>query len=266
MNRIAEIFNRRRALVIFTVAGYPSFERSEAAVETAIENGADIIEIGVPFSDPMADGPVIAAAGIQAIQAGCTLKKVLEMIGRIRRRHPDTGLILFSYLNVMFHYGLDALCAELERIGADGILAVDLPLEERDELLTPCRAHGLHLIPLLAPTTPPERAARILETATGFAYFVCVKGVTGVRSGVPPELAEELRRVRAISPVPVVAGFGIGSGASAATVAAEADGVVAGSAFVKALDSGDPAGLVAELARAVHAPFTERCAARNRPL
>lgn len=256
MDRIAEIFQRcrngrRRALVIFTVAGFPSLEASEAAVETAVANGADIIELGVPFSDPMADGAVIAAAGVRAIEAGCTLVKVLELAGRLRSRHPETGLILFSYMNPMYHYGIDALCGELKRIGMDGILAVDLPLEERGELLVPCRAAGLHLIPLLAPTTPPERAARILNGATGFAYFVCVKGVTGVRSGIPPELFDELRRIRSVSGIPVVAGFGIGSGDSAAKIAPEADGVVVGSAFVRQLESGDPAGLTAELARAV---------------
>ena len=262
MDRIAEIFHRcrrgnRRALVIFTVAGFPSFPACEEALEKAVSAGADIIELGVPFSDPMADGPVIADAGRRAIEAGCTLPGVLELAERFRKRHPETGIILFSYMNVMFHYGLEALCAELQRIGVDGILAVDLPLEEREELAAPCRAHDLHLIALLAPTTPPERAARILESASGFAYFVCVRGVTGVREGVESLLPEELRRIRSLSPVPVVAGFGIGSGRTASAVAAEADGVVVGSAFVGAQESGDPEALVSELARSIRAPKTE---------
>ncbi len=134
MDRIAAIFSRcraegRAALVIFAEAGYPDMARSEADIEAAIDHGADIIELGVPFSDPMADGAVISAAGQAAIHSGCTLPKILAMAARLRERHPETGIILFSYMNLMFHYGEEALCAELERIGLDGILAVELPLE-----------------------------------------------------------------------------------------------------------------------------------------
>lgn len=253
MNRIATIFQQcraenRAALVIFAEAGYPDLAQSEQHIDNAIANGADLIELGIPFSDPMADGPVISAAGQTAIANGANLANILEMAARLRQKHPTTGLILFSYFNVMYNYGLEALCAELQRIGVDGILAVDLPCEERDELLAPCRAHGLHLIPLVSPATSPERAKAIVQDATGFVYYVSVRGITGARSAMPPELAANLATLRELSPVPVVVGFGIASRDSAHTVAACADGVVVGSAFVSACDApGRAAALVREL-------------------
>ena len=239
MTRIATIFQQcraenRAALVIFAEAGYPDLAQSEQHIDNAIENGADIIELGIPFSDPMADGPVISAAGQTAIANGANLANILEMAARLRQKHPTTGLILFSYFNVMYNYGLEALCAELQRIGVDGILAVDLPFEERDELLAPCRRHGLHLIPLVSPATDAARMRRIVEGATGFIYYVSVRGITGVRSTLPPELAERIREVRAAAGIPVAVGFGIGSGEAAHAVAQDADGVIVGSAFVKA--------------------------------
>ncbi len=253
MNRLPDIFRRcraegRAALIIFAEAGYPDLRQSEQDIDDAIDNGADIIELGIPFSDPMADGPVIAAAGKTAIDNGATLKDILAMAARLRKRHPATGLVLFSYFNVMCRYGLEALCAELQRIGVDGILAVDLPLEERDELLAPCRAHGLDLIPLVSPATGPERARAIVQGITGFVYYVSVRGITGARAAMPPELAENLALLRKISPVPVVVGFGIACRESAQTVAACADGVVVGSAFVSACGHpGEAAALVRDL-------------------
>ena len=239
MDRLSSIFaqcraENRAAFIIFAEAGYPNLAQSEKDIDTAIENGADIIELGIPFSDPMADGPVISAAGQTAIEHGATLVNILEMAARIRQKHPETGLVLFSYFNVMYNYGLEKLCAELQRIGLDGILAVDLPLEERDELLTPCRSHGLHLIPLVSPATSPERAKAIVEDITGFVYYVSVRGITGARASMPPELAQKLETIRQLSPVPVVVGFGIASQEAAHIVAACADGVVVGSAFVNA--------------------------------
>ncbi len=239
MDRIDQVFFRcraekRAALIIFAEAGYPDLAQSEQDIDAAIENGADIIELGIPFSDPMADGPVISAAGQKAIENGANLVNILEMAARIRQKHPATGLILFSYFNVMLNFGLEKLCAELQRIGVDGILAVDLPLEEREELLTPCRNHGLHLIPLVSPATSAERAKMIVQDITGFVYYVSVRGITGARSAMPPELAKNLAALRELSPVPVVVGFGIASQDSAHTVAACADGVVVGSAFVTA--------------------------------
>lgn len=239
MDRISEIFAQRRsekrgALIIFAEAGYPTMDTCEQSIHAAIDAGADVIELGVPFSDPMADGRVISEASQQALANGMTLTGVLELVKRLRQRHPKTGIILFSYMNPMFSYGLEKLCQDLSQAGGDGILAVDLPYEERQELLPHCRANGLHLIPLISPLTDEERAAAIAGDATGFVYYVSVKGVTGVRQGLPPELAEHTAMVARHSKAPVAVGFGIATGEDAAAVAALADGVIVGSAFIKA--------------------------------
>ena len=191
MDRIANIFAARKPLVIFTSVGYPTEEQSEQAVCAAIEKGADIIELGVPFSDPMADGPVISAASQVAIKEGMTLPKTIAFAARLRAKYPQTGLILFSYMNPLLHIGYDAVCQQLADAGVDGILPVDLPLEERGELLVPARAHGLHVIPLVSPLTPEDRVAKIVEGMTGFVYYINVAGVTGARDTLPQPLREE---------------------------------------------------------------------------
>lgn len=240
MNRIPSIFQKctaekRKALVIFNSCGFPDEKSSEELIEKTIRAGADIIELGVPFSDPIADGVLIQKASQEAIRNGITLKKILGMAQRIRRKFPETGLILFSYFNVMMNYGLEELTAELAEIGIDGILAVDLPYEESDELKLLCARNHLHLIPLVSPATTPERAEKIMRDATGFVYYVTVRGVTGERSELPAELAERLHQIRELSPVPVVAGFGISKEETARAVAEHADGIVVGSAAIHPL-------------------------------
>ena len=234
MDRIANIFAARKPLVIFTSVGYPTEEQSEQAVCAAIEKGADIIELGVPFSDPMADGPVISAASQVAIKEGMTLPKTIAFAARLRAKYPQTGLILFSYMNPLLHIGYDAACQQLAEAGIDGILPVDLPLEERNELLSPARAHGLHVIPLVSPLTPEERVAKIVEGMTGFVYYINVAGVTGARDTLPPEVAERIAMIKRHTSLPVAAGFGIASAAAAKAAANAADGVISGSGFVKA--------------------------------
>ena len=234
MDRIANIFAARKPLVIFTSVGYPTEEQSEQAVCAAIEKGADIIELGVPFSDPMADGPVISAASQVAIKEGMTLPKTIAFAARLRAKYPQTGLILFSYMNPLLHIGYDAVCQQLADAGVDGILPVDLPLEERDELLVPARAHGLHVIPLVSPLTPEDRVAKIVEGMTGFVYYINVAGVTGARDTLPPEVAERIAMIKRHTSLPVAAGFGIASAAAAKAAANAADGVISGSGFVKA--------------------------------
>lgn len=236
MDRLSNIFASKKPLIVFTTAGYPDPETSEHGIVAAIENGADIIELGVPFSDPMADGPVIAAASQQTADAGYSIRDVLALAGRIRARFPHVGIILFSYMNPMLHYGYEPLCAELARVGVDGILPVDLPLEERDELLGPCRAHGLHMIPLVSPLTPPDRAAKIVDGMTGFVYYINVAGVTGARRGLPPDYPQLVAQVKALTDLPVASGFGIADAETAAEAARHADGVISGSGFVKSLD------------------------------
>lgn len=234
MDRISNIFAKRKPLILFTSVGYPNEKQCEEAVNAAIEKGADIIELGVPFSDPMADGPVISAASQEAIKQGMTLEKVIAFAARLRQKHPSVGLILFSYMNPLLHIGYEKVCKMLADAGVDGILPVDLPLEERDELLTPIRANGLHLIPLVSPLTPEDRIAEIVKGMTGFIYYINVAGVTGARSTLPPNVAEHIAMIRRHTTLPVAAGFGIATPEAARAVAEIADGVISGSAFVKA--------------------------------
>ena len=234
MDRISKIFANRKPLVIFTSVGYPTEEQCEKAVCAAIEQGANIIELGVPFSDPMADGPVIAAASQEAIKNGMNLDKVIAFAARIRARYPEVGLILFSYMNPLLHQGYENVCKKLKDAGVDGILPVDLPLEERDELLEPAKACGLHIIPLVSPLTPEERIAKIVEGMTGFVYYINVAGVTGARDALPQDVPEHIAAIKRHTNLPVAAGFGIADAASAKAAALAADGVISGSGFVKA--------------------------------
>ena len=253
MDRLSEIFASKKPLIVFTTAGYPDPETSERGIAAAIENGADVIELGVPFSDPMADGPVIAAASQKAAEAGYSINDVLALAGRIREKFPRVGLIVFSYMNPMLHYGYEALCAKLAEIGVDGVLPVDPPLEERDELLGPCRANGLHMIPLVSPLTPPDRVKAIVDGMSGFVYYINVAGVTGARHGLPPDYPRLIEGVKSVTALPVASGFGIADAETAAEAARHADGVISGSGFVKALgESVEAAGrFVQNLARGV---------------
>lgn len=252
MNRIQTCFARakaenRPAFVAYLTIGHPSLADSERAVDRLIAEGADVIELGVPFSDPFADGAVIRAAANAALKNGTTMGDVLALAARLRARHPDTPLVVFSYYNLILSRGAETFAAEAEKAGVDAVLAVDLPLEERDELLSILRPHGLTLVPLIAPNTPLPRVA---ESAAGvedsFLYVITVKGVTGARSELPPELAGHLDAIKKTTAVPVVAGFGISSRVQGADIVrGHADGFVIGSAIVKklgagALDAPDP--------------------------
>ena len=246
MNRIQKCFERSRAenraaFVAYLTIGYPSLEASEKAIDRLIaESGADIIELGVPFSDPFADGAVIRAAAYEALKQGVTMTDVLALAARVRAKHPDTPLVVFSYYNLILSMGAETFAAAAEKAGVDAVLAVDLPLEERDELLSVLKPHGLTMVPLIAPNTP---VARVVESATGvedsFLYVITVKGVTGVRGELPPELTGHLDAIRAAVKVPIVAGFGIASREQGtALVKGHADGYVIGSAIVRKLGSG----------------------------
>lgn len=237
-NRIEQCFEccrceQRSALIVYATVGYPSLAESETIIGNLIDSGADMIELGVPFSDPMADGPVIQEAGQKALANGATLKGVLDVAARIRANYPQTPLVLFSYYNVLLNYGLKALGEKLETAGVDAVLVVDLPLEERQEL-APLLEH-VTLIPLLSPATSPERARQIVNGAGGFAYYITVRGVTGVRSALPVELAGEIAAMRTRLPLPVAAGFGISTPEMARAVGECADAVVVGSAVMSLL-------------------------------
>ena len=243
MNRIQKCFERSRAegraaFVAYLTIGYPSLEASERAIDRLIgECGADVIELGVPFSDPFADGAVIRAAAYEALKNGVTMRDALALAGRERQKHPDTPLVIFSYYNLILSMGAETFAAEADKVGVDAVLAVDLPLEERDELLSVLRPHGITMVPLIAPNTP---ISRVKESAAGvedsFLYVITVKGVTGVRGELPPELSSQLDAIRDAVGTPVVAGFGIGSRAQGTAIAkGHADGYVIGSAIVKQL-------------------------------
>jgi len=256
MSRIDATFERlkaegRKGLVGYLTAGDPDLTTSEQDIRTALDAGVDILELGVPFSDPTADGPVIQAAAQRALASGVTLRGVLEMVARLRANYPDQPMVLFGYANPFFRYGYDAVCADAAGVGVDGILTVDLPFEESDELRQYTARHGLDFIPLIAPVTPPERMTRILAGASGFVYYIMVKGVTGARESLASDLAARMEALRTVTALPVAAGFGVGSGEQARAIAAHADAVVVGSALVKAAREGRLAALTGELAAAL---------------
>lgn len=237
MGRIESTFARLRqqgetALIPFITAGDPDLGRTEALIHILVEAGADIIELGFPFSDPMADGPVIQAASERALAAGATLPAILEMVARVRR-HTNVPIVLMGYYNPIFHYGPARFARDAATAGVDGLLLVDLPPEEAEEIHGDLRAAGVRLITLLAPTSPPERMARLAAAGEGFLYYVSMTGVTGVSQVDAGAIESAVRSLRAQSPVPVAVGFGISSPADAAAVGTFADAVVVGSALVK---------------------------------
>lgn len=229
----------RGAFVAYLTMGFPTIEASERAADEAIANGADILELGVPFSDPFADGGVIRSAACEALRNGATMTSVIALAKRLRAKHPDTGLVLFSYCNPVFSMGLDAFAEAAADAGIDAVLVVDLPLEEREELLARLRPRGVGFVPLIAPNTPIER---VLESERGigdsFLYAITVKGTTGERTALPDNLAERLDAIRSVAHLPIAAGFGISTRAQADEVSRHADGFIVGSALVKCVAEG----------------------------
>jgi len=236
-----------KAFVAFVTAGDPSLERT---IEVALElerGGVDILELGVPFSDPLADGPVIQRASERALRRGTRLTSVLEAVHEIRRR-SQLPLVLFSYLNPLLSYGLERLAGAARDAGVDGVLVTDLPPEEADGWLAVARAAALDTVFLAAPTSPDRRLARIAAGSSGFVYAVSRTGVTGERDAVSADAAPLVARLRALTAAPVALGFGISTPEQVAAAAAIADGVVVGSALVRFLEE-SPAGDVAEQVR-----------------
>ncbi len=237
MGRIEAAFERlrmekRSALIPFLTAGDPDLATTESLLLTLVEAGADLIELGFPFSDPMADGPTIQAASERALAAGTTLTGILAMVSRLRQR-TQVPIILMGYYNPIFHHGPERFAAEASAAGVDGLLLVDLPPEETAEINGFLQAAGIRLITLLAPTTPPARRKALAAAAEGYLYYVSMTGVTGVQQVDAAAIRQDVLTLRAESPVPVAVGFGISSPEDAAAVANFADAVVVGSALVK---------------------------------
>jgi tryptophan synthase alpha chain len=257
LERIAAAFAAapgRAALMPYLMGGFPDVDGSVAIGEACADAGADLVELGVPFSDPLADGPVIHAAGTRALAAGATLHGVLRAATRIAERLP---VVLMCYANPLLARGLERFAGELAAAGASGLIVPDLPLEEAGAMRDACDAAGLALVPLVAPTTPDERLEAIASRARGFLYTVSLTGTTGERSAVESSLAAVLARAKAHSPVPVAVGFGISTPEQAAAAAAAgADGVIVGSRLVRAaaeaVDAGtDPGAAVGEAVAAL---------------
>ena len=237
MSRIAEKFNTlgavgEKALIAFITAGDPDLSVTEECILEMERGGADIIELGVPFSDPMADGPTIQKSSERALAAGTTLPKILDMVKSVRR-HSEIPIVLMGYFNPVFLYGTVKFAADAAAAGIDGVLLVDLPPEEAGDFKNAAFSAGIDLISLLTPTSDEERIKKVAGLGSGFVYYVSVTGVTGVRQSVADSLFEKVEQIRKRVPLPVAVGFGISDPTQAGRVARVADGVVVGSAIVK---------------------------------
>ncbi len=232
----------RAALVTYVMAGDPDPETSLKILEGLPKAGADIVEFGLPFTDPMADGPAIQAAGLRALKAGQNTGKTLDLVRRFRAGDGETPVILMGYFNPIYRYGVDRFLAEAKAAGVDGLIVVDLPAEEDEELCLPALRAGLAFIRLATPTTDDRRLPTVLANTSGFVYYVSITGITGAATPDFGKVATAVERIKRHSPLPVVVGFGVKNGAHAAAIAEGADGVVVGSALVEALKGSLDAG------------------------
>ena len=219
----------KAAFIPFIMGGDPDATQSLELLNALPDAGADIIEIGMPFSDPMADGPVIEAAGNRALDAGMTLAGVLQLVTKFREKNQHTPMVLMGYANPPYHMGWENFCAAAAKAGVDGLILVDIPPEEEGEITPHLNQHGIDLIRLVTPTSDAKRREVILKSASGFVYYVTSLGVTGLRSSLPPDLAARIDRVRQLSGLPVMAGFGFSEPAQAAGLAGALDGIIVGS-------------------------------------
>ncbi|MAO54892.1 MAG: tryptophan synthase subunit alpha [Rhodospirillaceae bacterium] len=225
----------RAGLVTFLTAGDPTPEASEDILLGIAEAGADLIEIGMPFSDPMADGPAIQASSLRALKAGMTLPKTLEIVRSFRKKDDDTPIILMGYFNPIYIYGVDRFLTDAREAGIDGLIVVDLPPEEEGELCLPAIEAGLNFIYLTAPTTDDKRLPKVVKHASGFVYYVSITGITGTKSADAGQVGEAVARIRRHTDLPVAVGFGIKTPDQAAEIAKVADAAVVGSALVQVI-------------------------------
>ncbi len=234
MSKIARAFENGKAFIAFITCGDPDLETTAAAVRAAVENGADLIELGIPFSDPTAEGPVIQGANLRALNGGITTDKVFDFVREIRR-DVSVPMVFMTYANVVFSYGSERFISTCKEIGIDGLILPDIPFEEKDEFQPICKEYGVDLISLIAPTSQ-NRIAMIAKEAEGFLYIVSSLGVTGTRSEIETDLGEMVKLVRENANIPCAIGFGISTPEQAKQMADIADGAIVGSAIVKLLE------------------------------
>lgn len=229
-------FHNKPGLVVYITCGDPELATTRKIVLAAIEAGTDVIELGVPFSDPVADGPVIQRASERALRNGTSLAQVLTLAAEVRQQAQSTGLIIFSYLNPILRMGMEKFCMVARAAGVDGVLVTDLPVEEAGEYLRAMKAHDLAPVFLAAPTSPEERLKRIAAASRGFVYAVSRTGVTGTREQLADDAQKLVRRLRRVTKLPIALGFGISTAAQFAEVGEFADAVVVGSAIVQTIE------------------------------
>ena len=265
MNRIDKTFKRlkkekKKAFITYIAAGDPDMRTTEKIALSLAKAGADLIELGIPFSDPLADGPTIQRASQRALEAGCTVKKVMSLVKKLRK-NIDLPLVFMTYYNIVFNYGIERFIKDAGACGADGLIVPDLPMEESAELTEVADKEDFSVILLAAPTTPRERFKRIAGRSRGFIYYVSVTGVTGARKELSKQLRSDVGKMKKLTSKPLCVGFGISGPAQARAVAAAADGVIVGSALVKVIEKnlGNKRKMIAEakkfagsIARAVH--------------
>jgi len=261
MTRIDDTFARlkadgKKAFVTFTMAGDPNYETSLEVMKGLPAAGADVIELGMPFTDPMADGPTIQLAGQRALDVGMTLEKTLEMVRAFRVEDKTTPIVFMGYYNPIYHMGVSAFLEAATEAGIDGLIVVDLPPEEDDELCVPANKAGLNFIRLATPTTDDKRLPKVLENTSGFVYYVAITGITGSASANAQDVAPDVARIQKASGLPVVVGFGIKTAQNARAIASVADGAVVGSAIVDMIGQGKSSAevlaFVKELADGAH--------------
>jgi tryptophan synthase alpha chain len=246
----------RKAFVAFVMAGDPNLETSLAVLLGLPSAGVDLVELGMPFTDPMADGPAIQRAGQRAVAGGQTMDRTLAMVRAFREADTETPVVLMGYYNPIYSRGVDRFLAEAKDAGVDGLIIVDLPPEEDQELCLPAQAAGIDFVRLATPTTDDRRLPRVLQNTSGFVYYVSITGITGAGSADAAAVAPEVARIKAGTPLPVCVGFGIRTPEAAAGIAAVADGAVVGSAIVERIGAGESVdavlGFVRALAAAAH--------------
>ncbi|MCY4258660.1 MAG: tryptophan synthase subunit alpha [Rhodobacteraceae bacterium] len=262
MTRITATFRRlqadgAKAFISYTMAGDPDYATSAAILKGLPAAGVDIIELGIPFTDPMADGPIIQRAGQRALASGQTVARTLDMVTTFRAANDMTPVILMGYYNPIYIYGVDRFLADARQAGVDGLIVVDLPPEEDEELCLPAQQSGLNFIRLATPTTDDHRLGRVLQNSSGFVYFVSITGITGAQTPNPADVASDVARIKAATDLPVCVGFGVKTPEAAREIARVADGVVVGSSIVSRIAEGEEVNAlldhVASLAMGAHA-------------